>query len=69
MKSYIFAKFATRSLEVLMVAYLDEETNCECRFEIVVRSISQDKVLSVEDYISADDARRAFIYKSLYFWF
>lgn len=69
MISYIFAKFATRSLEVLMVAYLEKETNCECRFEIVVRSISQDKVLQVEDYESADEARRAFIYKSLYFWF
>lgn len=69
MKSYEFAKFATRSLEVLMVAYLDVETNCENRFEIVVRSISQNKVLQVEDYKTAEDARRAFIYKSLYFWF
>ena len=69
MKSYIFAKFATRSLEVLMVAYLDEETNCECRFEIVVRNIREDKVLQVEDYETAYEARQAFIYKSLYFWF
>ena len=68
MKSYVFAKFATRSLEVLMVAYLDEETNCECRFEIVVRSISEGKVIQVEDYETADDARRAFLNRFLSFW-
>lgn len=69
MKSYVFAKFATRSLEVLMVAYLDEETNCECRFEIVLRSISEGKVIQVEDYETADKARAAFLFKCLYFWF
>lgn len=69
MKSYIFAKFATRSREVLMVAYLDEETNLECRFGIVVRSISENKVLLIEYYETADDARSAFLYKCLYYWF
>lgn len=69
MKSYVFSKFALRSLEVLMVAYVDERTNCESHFEIVVRSISYDKILYVDKYETADDARRAYIYKILAYWF
>lgn len=69
MTSYIFSKFVMRSLEVLLVAYVDEETNCESHFEIIVRSISYDKILYIDKYETADDARRAYIYKILDYWF
>lgn len=68
MKSYIFAKFATRFHEVSMVAFLDEETNCENRFDIIERDTNENKVIGVDSYKYADDARRAFIYKSLFYW-